>query len=238
MKRFFYVQKEGKLKLFNRRSRDKLTENRNDDKLNDFIKGVDVDIGGGGGVNSGVAVDELRSMQTSAVYACVRVISETIASLPCYLYKKEKDKQVPAREHPLFEVLHDMPNSEMTSYTFREVIMTSLLLYGNAYARIIKDKAGHCTGLWYLKPQYMQVERDTHTKKIKYTYSDDITNKTFVYKPEQIFHIVGLSYDGIKGISPIDQAKVAVGLALARGEFGAWFFGYVLKGSFLNNYKL
>lgn len=103
--------------------------------------------------------------------------------------------------------------------------MASLLLYGNAYARIIRDKAGHCSELWYLKPQYMQVERDINTKKIKYTYSDDVQNKTIVYKPEQIFHVVGLSFDGVKGMSPIDQAREAIGLALATEEYGARFFG-------------
>ena len=210
--------------LFSKRSRDKPEEQRSaDEKMQDFIKGIDVDQGGG--VSSGQTVDELRAMQTSAVYACVRVLAETIASLPCYLYKREKEMQVPAREHPLFEVLHDMPNYEMSSFTFREVMMTSLLLYGNAYARIIKDKAGHVKELWYMKPQNMQVERDTTTKRIKYTYSDDKDNRTYVYKPEQVFHVVGLSYDGIKGLSPIDQAREAVGLALATEEYGARFFG-------------
>ena len=148
-----------------KRSRDKPEKRAVDGKMQDFIKGVDVD--DGGGVSSGVSVDEMKSMQTSAVYACVRLISETVASLPCFLYKREKENQEQAREHPLYEVLHDMPNPEMTSFTFRECMMASLLLYGNAYARIIRDKAGHCSELWYLKPQYMQVERDINTKKIK-----------------------------------------------------------------------
>ncbi len=206
-----------------KRSRDKPEKRAVDGKMQDFIKGVDVD--DSGGVSSGVSVDEMKSMQTSAVYACVRLISETVASLPCFLYKREKENQEQAREHPLYEVLHDMPNPEMTSFTFRECMMASLLLYGNAYARIIRDKAGHCSELWYLKPQHMQVERDINTKKIKYTYSDDVQNKTIVYKPEQIFHVVGLSFDGVKGMSPIDQAREAIGLALATEEYGARFFG-------------
>ena len=211
------------MKLFGR-SRDKPKEKRElDPKLNDFIRGVDIDYGGG--VASGVQVDELRAMQTSAVYACVRVLSETVASLPLVLHRREKDKNDKAIEHPLYEVLHDMPNNEMTSFCFREVMMTSLLLYGNAYARIIKDKAGHVKELWYLLPQNMEVERDSNTKKIKYTYSDEITSKTYVYKPEQIFHVMGLGYDGIKGLSPIDQAREAIGLALATEEYGARFFG-------------
>ena len=210
------------MKIFGR-SRDKPKEKRElDPKLNDFIRGVDVDFGS---VASGVAVDELRAMQTSAVYACVRVLAETVASLPLFLYRREKDKNTKAQEHPLYEVLHDLPNNEMTSFNFREVMMTSLLLYGNAYARIIRDKAGHVKELWYLNPQHMEVERDSTTKRIKYTYYDDRDNKSYVFKPEQIFHIVGLGYDGIKGLSPIDQAREAVGLALATEEYGARFFG-------------
>ncbi len=205
------------------RSRDKpRKERRNvDPRVQDFIRGVDMD----GGVASGVRVDEVTAMQTSAVYACVRVLAETIASLPLSLYRQEENAQSRATEHPLHEVLHSMPNNEMTSFNFREVMMTSLLLYGNAYARIIKDKAGHVKELWYLTPTNMDVERDTTTKKIKYTYSDTITNKTYVYKPEQVFHVMGLGYDGIKGLSPIDQAREAVGLALATEEYGARFFG-------------
>jgi HK97 family phage portal protein len=214
----------GKMGLFSKRSRDKPTVEKRavDPKMNEFIRGVDVDFNG---VSSGVQVDEIRAMQTSAVYACVRVLAETVASLPLFLYRREKDKNAKAIEHPLFEVLHDLPNNEMTSFNFREVMMTSLLLYGNAYARIIRDKAGHVKELWYLKPNLMEVERDQNTKKIKYTYSDDKDNKTYVYKPEQVFHVVGLGYDGVKGLSPIDQAREAVGLALATEEYGARFFG-------------
>ncbi len=204
-----------------KRSRDKPKKRTIDSRLDEFIRGVDVDFG----VASGVAVDEIKAMQTSAVYACVRVLAETVASLPLFLYRREKDKNTKATEHPLYEVLHDMPNGEMTSFNFREVMMTSLLLYGNAYARIIRDKSGHVKELWYLKPQNMKVERDSNTTKIKYTYTDDTTNKTFIYKPEQIFHVIGLGYDGIKGLSPIDQAREAIGLALATEEFGARFFG-------------
>lgn len=212
--------------LFNR-SRDapKRRERRSQPskEMQDFVRGVDVDYIGNS--NSGVSVDELRAMQTSAVYACVKILAETVASLPLHLYRRGKDdKNELAAEHPLYSCLYESPNEEMTSFEFRESMMTSLLLWGNAYARIIR-KQGHTTELWFMKPQYMQVERDTVTGKIKYTYSDDITNQTYVYKPSQVFHIKGLSIDGVKGISPIAQAREAVGLALATEEYGAKFFG-------------
>lgn len=191
--------------------------------MQDFIRGVDVDYNGNS--NSGMVVDELRAMQTSAVYACVKILAETVASLPLHLFKKGKNRHNEmAEHHPLFSCLYEFPNEEMTSFEFRETMMSSLLLWGNAYARIIR-KQGHVHELWYLKPQYMQVERDTVTGKIKYTYTDDVTNKTYEYKPSQIFHVKGLSFDGVKGLSPIAQAREAVGLALATEEYGAKFFG-------------
>lgn len=207
------------------KNRDGPKETRNQSQqMKDFIKGVDVD-NQLGNCNSGVRVDEESSMRTSAVYACVKILAETVASLPLHLYKKGTNgKNEFADQHPLFSCLYETPNDEMTSFEFREIMMTSLLLYGNAYARIIR-KQGHVTELWYLKPQYMTVERDTITGKTKYTYSDDITNKTYVYKPNQIFHIKGLSIDGVKGLSPIAQAREAVGLSLATEEYGAKFFG-------------
>lgn len=208
------------------RSRDapkKERRNKPSQEMQEFIRGIDVDTYGNS--NSGVRVDELRAMQTSAVYACVKILSETIASLPLHLFKKGKNGHNElAEQHPLFSCLYEMPNEEMSSFEFREMMMASVLLWGNGYARIIR-RQGHVTELWYLKPQNMTVERDTLTGKIKYTYTDDVTNETYVYKPSQVFHLKGLSYDGVKGISPIAQVREAVGLALATEEYGAKFFG-------------
>ena len=166
-----------------KRSRDGPKERRDcSEKMKDFIRGVDVDYIGNS--NSGVRVDELRAMQTSAVYACVKILSETVASLPLHLYKKGKDgKHELADQHPLNACLYELPNEEMTSFEFRESMMSSLLLWGNAYARIIR-RQGHVVELWYLKPHLMTVERDSLTDKIKYTYSDDVTNETYVYRPD------------------------------------------------------
>lgn len=206
------------MKLF-RRSRDKPRERR--DSLSNFIRGSDLNLHG---VASGVPVDEMRAMQTSAVYACVRLIAETVASLPLQLMKHDGKAREKATEHPLYSCLYELSNSETTSFEFREVMMTSLLLYGNAYARIIR-KGGYVVELWYLRTDYMEVERDYKTQRLKYTYIDKDKGTTFTYKPSQIMHIKGLSFDGVKGLSPITQAREAVGLALATEEYGARFFG-------------
>lgn len=190
-------------------------------KLEDFIKSTDLDIYGAP-VSAGAPVSEESAMRTSAVYACVKILAETVASLPLHLFKKEGDKKIKAEEHPLFSCLYEIPNGETTSFNFREVMMTALLLWGNGYARIIRDKAGYVKELWYLRPDLMTVSRDAN-KKLKYEYSDG--SGMIRYKPEQIFHVKGLSFDGVRGLSPIGQMKEAIGLALATEQYGAAFFG-------------
>ena len=95
-------------------------------------------------------VSEESSMRVSAVYACVRVLSETIASLPLPIYKRLDRGKDKAYDHPIYSLLHDMPNPEMTSFTFREVMMTNLLLWGNAYAQIVRNGYGQIVELWAL----------------------------------------------------------------------------------------
>ena len=193
------------------------------EKMQDFIKGIDED---GSLTASGVKVDEFIAMQMSAVHACVKILSETIASLPLRLYRKDPEVRfVKAIEHPLYECLHSAVNEEMTSFQFRETMMASVLLWGNAYARIIRNKKGLVKELWFLKPQYMLVDRDIHTGQITYTYTDAVTNETYTYTPKQIFHLRNDMLDGVKGISPIEQASGTIGLALAAERYGARFFG-------------
>lgn len=187
-------------------------------KLADFIKGTDVDYPSS---SSGISVDQESAMQMTAVYACVKVLAESIASLPLHLIEERKNVKTRARDHPLYSVLHDLANEETTSFDFREAMTASLLLWGNAYARI-ERKGGHVTALWFMQPKNMTVERDTVTKKLKYKYTDE--SQVREYKPEQIFHVKGFSVDGIKGLSPIKQAMNAIGLAMATEEYGAKFF--------------
>lgn len=206
--------------LFSRKKK----ENRSmDQKTADFIKGVDLDTGQQS--NSGVDVDEESALKISTVYACVKVISETIASLPLNLLKELTNGDTEkAKQHPLYSVLKDVPNSEMSSFTFREMLMTNLLLWGNAYALIKRNKSGEIVELYPLKSKNMVVERDMTTNAIKYTYTNN-RGITKTYSPKQIFHIPAFSFDGIIGVSPITYAREAMGLALATEEFGARFFG-------------
>lgn len=206
--------------IFNRKKK----EIRNlDQKTADFIKGVDLDTGQTS--NSGVDVDEETALKISAVYACVKVISETVASLPLNLLKElTNGDSEKAKQHPLYSVLKDSPNSEMSSFTFREMLMTNLLLWGNAYAHIKRNRLGQIVELYPLKSKNMVVERDAITNNIKYTYTNN-KGITKTYSPRQVLHIPAFTFDGVLGVSPISYAREAMGLALATEEFGARFFG-------------
>ena len=114
-----------------------------------------------GGTTSGKTVTERSAMQMTAVYSCVRILSEAIAGLPLHLYRYTEDgSKEKAIDHPLYELLHDEPNPEMTSFVLRETLMTHLLLWGNAYAQIIRNGKGEVVALYPLMPNRMAVDRD------------------------------------------------------------------------------
>ncbi|HER6553708.1 TPA: phage portal protein [Streptococcus pyogenes] len=95
-----------------------------------------------GRTTSGENVDEFKAMQTTAVYACVRILAEAVASLPIHIYERTENGKEKKLDHPLYFLLHDEPNPEMSSFIFRETIMSHLLIWGNAYVQIIRDKSG------------------------------------------------------------------------------------------------
>ena len=104
-----------------------------------------------GGTSSGKSVNERSAMQMTAVYVCVRILSEAIAGLPLHLYRCGKDgSKEKALDHSLYRLLHDEPNPEMTSFIFMETLMTHLLLWGNAYAQIIRNGKGEVVALYPL----------------------------------------------------------------------------------------
>lgn len=184
-----------------------------------------------GRTTSGKPVNERTAMQTTAVYACVRILAEAVASLPLHVYEYQDDggKKL-VHDHPLYYLLHDEPNPEMTSFVFRETLMSHLLIWGNAYAQIIRDGAGRVLGLYPLLPDKMEVQRDDRGN-IYYVYSrNSDENPMFKeygnikLKAEDVLHIPGLGFDGLIGYSPIAMAKNAVGMMLACEEYGASFF--------------
>ena len=174
-----------------------------------------------GSTNSGKTVNERTAMQTTAVYACVRILAETIASLPLHTYMNTETGKEKAREHPMYHLLSDSPNPEMTSFVFRETLMGHLLLWGNSYSQIIRDGHGKVVALYRLLPDKMKVER-SENGEIYYIYNSE--GKDYLLRNTEVLHIPGLGFDGLIGYSPIAMAKNAIGMALATEEYGAKFF--------------
>ena len=182
-----------------------------------------------GGSSSGKSVTERSAMQMTAVYSCVRILAEAVAGLPLHFYKQTEEGKTKATDHNLYRLLHDEPNPEMSSFVFRETLMTHLLLWGNAYAQIIRNGKGEIVALYPLMPNKMKVDRDSEGQ-IYYTYtrSNDeaptMEGTTVYLQKENVLHIPGLGFDGLVGYSPIAMAKNAIGLAIATEEYGAKFF--------------
>lgn len=171
---------------------------------------------------AGKTANPEQAMQLSAVYACVRVLAETVASLPIHVYEVTESGAQRVYDHPLYHVLHDEPNSEMTSFIWRETIMAHLNLWGNSYSQIIRDGAGNVLELWPLLPDYMDVDR-ANNGDLVYTYTNSKGEET-VLRADQVLHIPALGFDGIMGYSPIALEKNAVGLAIAAEDYGSKFF--------------
>lgn len=177
-----------------------------------------------GSSTSGKPVNERTAMQMTAVYSCVRILSEAVAGLPLHVYRYgENGSKEKALDHPLYLLLHDEPNPEMTSFNFRETLMGHLLLYGNAYAQIIRNGKGEVIGLYPLMPSKMTVDRDSRGQ-LYYLYSrgtDDSPtgeeNGQIYLPPEQVLHIPGLGYDGIVGYSPPRHGEKCGGACHCHG---------------------
>ena len=183
-----------------------------------------------GGTTSGKAVTERTAMQMTAVYSCVRVLAEAVAGLPLHLYRVRDDGgKEKALDHPLYRLLHDEPNPEMSSFVLRETLMTHLLLWGNAYAQIIRNGKNEIVALYPLMPNKMTVDRDANGQ-LYYSYnrgSDEAIRddrSMVILRPSDVLHIPGLGFDGLVGYSPIAMAKNAIGMAIACEEYGAKFF--------------
>ncbi|MDR2173653.1 MAG: phage portal protein [Burkholderiales bacterium] len=161
---------------------------------------------------SGKNVTIETSLTLSAVWACVRLLSETVSTLPIQIFERGKDgKSALKYDYPLYQILHDTPNADMSAVDFWCVMQASVELQGNAYA--LKLRAGNdIIGLDPLKSEAMKVEREK-SGALLYVYKDK--HREGKYREEDILHIRGFTLDGVMGMSTIAYAKSAIGLALA-----------------------
>jgi HK97 family phage portal protein len=178
---------------------------------------------GGSQSHTGKNVTQNTAMSLTAVYACVRILSETVASLPLPVYKRLQPRgKERAPDLYLYSVLHDMANEEMTSFTYRETAMNHLLLWGNSYSYIERDGGGRVRGLWPLLPDVTWPER----RGGKLIYHTSLPNgQQKVLDESLVLHVPGMGYDGLVGYNPLQLAREAIGMGLAAEEYGARFFG-------------
>ena len=163
-------------------------------------------------------------MNLPVMYACVRVIAETVATLPLHVFRRTADN---ARErearHPVAWLLSGEPNGDMSAVSFREALTAHCLLWGNGYAEIQRDGGGRPIALWPISPTIVKPDRDEYGNliyRVRPHNQDEV-----ILQPWDMLHIVGLGFDGTVGHSPIHYAREAIGLGLATEEFGASFFG-------------
>lgn len=178
----------------------------------------------------GKSVDTTTALQISAVFSCVKILAESVACLPLHVYQTDgKGNKTLATEHPLYYLLHDSPNDEMTAYSFKENIMLHLLTNGNSYSQILY-KGGKVAGLYPLQSDRMTVKRQDNGERV-YSYRPTTgenehmkSTAEIVLRQQDVLHIPAMGIDGLHGYSPIAMARNAIGVAIACEEFGAKFF--------------
>jgi len=169
---------------------------------------------------AGTEITAENSLQSSSVAACVRLLSESVASLPLFTYRRDGDDKSKAPEHPLYAILHDQPNEYQTSYAWKSQLMTHVLLYGNAYSIIDRDESGRVRALWPMHPNSVTVKSTDG----RLTYEVWNGGKRETYSADDVLHVKGPSIDGIKGMSIISMARQGIGLDQALAQHGAATF--------------
>lgn len=167
-------------------------------------------------------ISDARALQLSAVWSCVRLISESVACLPLGFYERTTDSREPLPDtHDLVRLLKRRPNQIMTDVEFREAMTTQLVLWGNGYARIDRRADGTPTNLTPLVPGKMDVIR-SGLGSVYYEYYSDTGIET--YQKKDIFHLKGFSAEGVIGFSPLALARQSMGLSVAAEQYSAGAF--------------
>lgn len=163
-------------------------------------------------------VNATTAQGVSAVYACVSAISETVASLPLILYKRDGEGRSPASDHPLYKVLHDQANPDQTALEFRELMQSWVLLKGNAYARIVTGHDGQVRALLPMSPDRTTVLRVGNKLAYDFVDQNGVVHRLLQSEVLHLKHRAG--DDGVLGVSPIAAARGVVELAIAEREHG------------------
>jgi HK97 family phage portal protein len=180
--------------------------------------------GGGAPTKAGIVITNDNALQISTYFACVRNISEDIAKLPLITYKPlEPQGRERVYDHPVYAIMHDEPNSEMTAMAFREALTAHAINWGNGYAYIQRDRLGNVVALWPLRPDRVRPYRDDGSLRVYYEVTDDKGNKT-VFAAFDIFHLHGLGFDGLIGYNVGRYSRECMGGLAAAQEHAAYYF--------------
>lgn len=188
---------------------------------------------GGGETYSGARVNELNAVRQTAVFRCVSIIANGIASLPFGVYRTTEDGRKPATDHPIHRLIHDQPNGVTTAFTFKQLLTAGLLTNGNGYAVIGRNRGGNVLDLFQVPPQGVTVARaGKKPGEYRLEYEVRLDGQRFYPTQDQMIHVPGLGFDGIKGMSVISAvAKQSIATALTLEEVTARLHGRGLRPS-------
>lgn len=170
----------------------------------------------------GIHVNAKNALQITAVFACVRLLAENIASLPLVLYRRTATGKEKADDLPLYGVLHDAPNPETDSFQFWQSFVANMLVYGRGYAEVVRDGAGRVAQMWNITTPYVRVQRNTETEELEYVVTS--SGEQFTLRKDQIFRVDWFSMDALNAFKPLHLAQNAIGLGEAAEEFASNYF--------------
>ena len=189
-----------------------------DQMVRSFLSGDDIPM-----INGQIPINTTNAMKYSAVFGCVRVLSETLASMPIMLYRKlSNGDRESVTDLPIYDILHNRPNEEMSPFSFKETCMVALNTGGNAVSEKQFNSRGELIGLYPYPWSAVEIDRDKTTNKLIYKIKGETSERELTR--DQVFHIPGLSFDGVNGLSPIEYAAGAIRLGLSYEQFGVSFY--------------
>jgi HK97 family phage portal protein len=171
----------------------------------------------------GIHINAKNALQTTAVFACVRLLSESIASLPLFLCRKTETGKEKATDLPLYGVLHDVPNPEADSFQFWQAFVANMLIYGRGYAEVVRNNAGRVVQMWNITTPYVRVQRNSETQELEYVVTPS-GKEQFILRKDQIFRVDWFSMDALNAFRPLELAQNAIGLGEAAEKFASDYF--------------
>jgi HK97 family phage portal protein len=175
--------------------------------------------------SSGVAVTEATALTASAVFAAIRVIAETVAQVDWEIYQKSGEAEIEIDDHPLYRLLDEEPNPEMTAFSWRIAMLTSYYLHGNMLAEIERNGAGLPVNLWWIHPSRVHVMRDPGPMgRLFYRVTDADGLNPVRVESANMYHVPLLASDGVTGRGLIQRARNSIGLSLGMEEYSGSSF--------------